>query len=226
MSRCTRANSASASASTWSAVEPASSSSSSLRQNFSLPEPPVAGGARQQFAFEKLLIILQRRGDRCGGGLQLDRAAASRRRARRCPSRKRQSRRGSGGWPFRESVSADASASAFAVAMIARNLRHAGDAVRDVRFLRQRGLRQQQIDAVVDVVVVSARVFLEGVRVFRQPDLRFQIVLEDFEINLRRRARASRNPPASAVPSASCARAPASRRAPCVERSSSRWSNR
>ena len=65
-----------------------------------------------------------------------------------------------------------------------RDFRHARQAIGDVGFLRQRRLRQQQINAVVDVAAVSARVFLERTRVFRQPDFRLQLVLKYLEINL------------------------------------------
>lgn len=52
--------------------------------------------------------------------------------------------------------------------------------------LRERGLGQQDVNAVIDVIVVTPRVFLERVDVLGQPDSRFQLVFENLEINLAR----------------------------------------
>ena len=169
MSRSTRANSASASASTWSAVRPASSSSSSFRANLSLPSRHSPLAARQQVLLQELLVLLQAGDDRRGGGLQRRRAAASGRRARTAPARRTRSPRGSAGWPSRWRRAADCCRLARAAAHDLRDLLHAGDAVGDVLLRRQRRLGQQQVHAVADVLVVDPRILLEGTRVLGQP---------------------------------------------------------
>ncbi len=65
-----------------------------------------------------------------------------------------------------------------------RDLLHPRQGIFQVDRPWQRGLGQQQIDALRDVVSIDARVVLERMEVLRKPDLPRQIVTENVMINL------------------------------------------
>ena len=61
---------------------------------------------------------------------------------------------------------------------------HAGDAVGNVGLRRERAMGQRQIGAVADVFAIGAGVFFKRMELFGLPDLGFEVVLENFKINL------------------------------------------
>ena len=60
---------------------------------------------------------------------------------------------------------------------------HTRKCILDVVSLRQRRLSEQQINALGEIVAINARVFLEGLEVFGEPDRAFEALLEDLEID-------------------------------------------
>ena len=213
ISRSTRSASASASASTSSAESPASSSSSSFLANFSLPirQSPVDRGrtsrsrnarcssraatiASARLAQLALALRLAREGEELVL-VEPDRPLRLLDRRLDLHARRVADRR-------------------------AGDLHHLGDLrhprqrVLEVRRPGQGRLRQQQVDALGQIVAVDARIVLERPEVLGEPDRPDEVVAEDVEVDLRRRARASPDRPAWGVRRASGGPAPGSRPSP------------
>src|SRR5438477_3929346 len=146
-------------------------------------QTPIPRRARHQGLFEELLIALQQLGHRRGG--RFHRAALRRftdafqdaffvkgNRAAVLANRRLQDR------TRRPPQAVLCRGDDF------RYLRHARYAIGHIRLFRQRGLGQDQIDAVIDVTIVSAWILFKRTGVLRQPDHANELLFEDLEIYL------------------------------------------